>query len=175
VRPHPDSLTTAPIAVFIWFAAAAFLIVVLVFSSPAIDYRYVMLGAVLPVGEGLVGGPYLLHTLLGSVVALVIVVLATRGKRLAARRLVGLPIGLFLHLVLDGTWSRTELFWWPFLGAHALGKGQIPEFEHLGVSLLLELVGIAIAVWLVRRFRLAEPARRAEFLRTGRVGRDLLR
>jgi hypothetical protein len=161
--------------VFVWFAAAAFLIVVLVFSSAAIDYRYVMLGAVLPVVEGAFGGPYLLHTLLGSVVVLVVVVLATRGRRLAARRLVGLPIGLFLHLVLDGTWQRSELFWWPFLGTGALGDGQIPELDHLAVSLVLEAVGIGLAVWLVKRFRLDEPVRRREFVRTGRVGRDLLR
>ena len=160
---------------FVWFAAAAFVIVVLVFSSPAIDYRFVILGAVLPVGEALLGGPYLLHTLMGSVAVLVLVVLVTRGRRLAARQLVGLPIGMFLHLVLDGTWTRTELFWWPFLGLDALGEGQVPEIEHLALSLLLEAVGIVLAVWAVRRFRLTEPTRRAEFMRTGRLGRDLLR
>ena len=160
---------------FIWFAAAAFVVVVLVFSSPAIDYRLVMLGAVLPVGEAALGGPYLLHTLVGSVAALVIVVLLTRGRRLAARQLVGLPIGMFLHLVLDGTWTRAELFWWPFLGFDALGEGQVPEIEHLALSLLLEAVGIVLALWAIRRFRLTEPARRSEFQRTGRLGRDLLR
>ena len=160
---------------FIWFASASFLIVVLVFSSPAVDYRFVMLGAVAPVGEVFVGGPYVLHTLLGSVALFGAVVLATRGRRLSARRFVGLPIGMFLHLVLDGTWTRAELFWWPFLGADALGAGQVPEVEHLGVSIVLEVVGIGIALWLVRRFALTEPARREEFFRTGRLGRDLLR
>lgn len=160
---------------FFWFAAAAFTIVVLVFSSPSIDYRLVALGAVLPVGEAAFGGPYVLHTLVGSVALLTIVVLATRGRRLAARQLVGLPIGTFLHLVLDGTWARTELFWWPFLGFDALGDGQVPEIEHLGVSLALELVGIALAVWIIRRFELVVPRRREEFVRTGRLGRDLLR
>jgi membrane-bound metal-dependent hydrolase YbcI (DUF457 family) len=172
-RPAADASIDSH--VFVWFAAAAFVAVVLVFSSPAIDYRLVMLGAVLPVLEGLLGGPYLLHTLLGSVVVLVAVVLVTRGRRLTARRLVGLPIGLFLHLVLDGTWTRAELFWWPFLGVDALGEGQIPEIDHLALSLVLEAAGIVLALWAVRRFRLTEPARRSEFLRTGRLGRDLLR
>jgi membrane-bound metal-dependent hydrolase YbcI (DUF457 family) len=161
--------------VFVWFAAASFLIVVLVFSSPAIDYRLVMLGAVAPVGEAAARGPYVLHTLLGSVVLLTAVVVVTRRRRLTARRLVGLPIGTFLHLVLDGTWTRAELFWWPFLGDDPLGRGQIPEVEHLGPALVLEVVGAAIAVWLVRRFELTDPIRRREFLRTGRLGRDLLR
>jgi hypothetical protein len=160
---------------FLWFAALSWLIVALVFNSPAVDYRYVMLGAVLPVAEGAFGGPYLLHTLLGSVLALVLVVVLTRGRRLAARRLVGLPIGMFLHLVLDGTWTRSELFWWPFLGGRPLGSGQIPEFSHLGWSLVLEVVGVAVAVWLVRRYDLTDPARRDQFVRTGRVGRDLAR
>src|SRR5690606_12574358 len=118
---------------------------------------------------------YVLHTLLGSVALLVIVVVATRGRRLVARQLVGLPIGVFLHQVLDGTWARAELFWWPFLGVDALGDGQVPEFEHVGLSLALEAVGIVLAVWAVRRFELTARARRAEFLRTGRLGRDLLR
>jgi hypothetical protein len=161
-------------AVFVWFAALSFLIVVLVFDSAAVDYRWIMLGAVLPVGEALVGGPYGLHTLLGSVVLFGVVVVATRGRRLVARRLVGLPIGTFLHLVLDGTWTRAKLFWWPFLGAGQLGTGRVPEFDHVGVSLVLEAVGVLVAAWLIRRYALTDAVRRARFLRTGRLGRDLV-
>jgi hypothetical protein len=161
--------------VFVWFAAAAFLIVLLVFDSPAVDYRFVMAGAVLPVVEVVFGGPYILHTLLGSVVLLVVVVVATRGRRMSARRWIGLPIGAFLHLVLDGTWTRSKLFLWPVLGIHALGAGRVPEVGHLALSLVLEAIGVLIAVGLVRRFKLTDPARRATFVRTGRVGRDLVR
>ena len=160
---------------FVWFAAAAFVIVVLVFSSPSIDYRLVMLGAVLPVGEAALGGPYVLHTLLGSVAVLVLVVLATRGKRLAARQLVGLPIGIFLHQVLDGTWTRTELFWWPFLGWDELGTGGLPELDRpLGLVLLLEVVGAAACWWVWQAFDLSDPARRELMIRTGQVDRALL-
>ncbi|HEV8296353.1 MAG TPA: hypothetical protein VGQ20_03620 [Acidimicrobiales bacterium] len=159
---------------FIWFAALSFLIVVRVFNSPSIDYRLVMLGSVLPVAEVVAGGPYVLHTLLGSVVLFGLVVLATRDRRLVARRLIGLPIGTFLHLVLDGTWARASLFWWPFLGRKAIGRGQVPEVDHLGVSLVLEIVGVVVAVWLVHRYQLARPDRRSAFLRTGRLGRDLV-
>jgi hypothetical protein len=154
-----------------WFAAVSVLIVVLVFDSAAVDHRFVMIGAVAPVAEGLLGGPWLLHTLLGSVTLLTLVVVATRGRRVAARRLVGLPIGTFVHLVLDGTWTRADLFWWPFLGTDAIGSGQLPEIEHLGRSLVLEVVGIAVAVWLVRRFGLADRERRDHFRRTGRLQR----
>jgi hypothetical protein len=160
---------------FIWFAAASFLIVVMVFDSPSVDYRMVMVGAVAPVVEGAVGGPWLLHTLAGCVVVFAIVVIATRGRRLAARRAVGVPIGLLLHLVLDGTWLSSSLFWWPFGGGRPLGEGRIPEFDHLGPSLALEVVGVLIAVFLVRRFELAVPDRRRAFIRTGRLARDVMR
>jgi len=160
---------------FVWFAAASFLIVVMVFDSPAMDYRLVLLGSVAPVLEGVVGGPWLLHTLAGCVVVFAVVVVATRGRRLTARRAIGLPIGLLLHLVLDGTWTNSALFWWPFGGGRPLGKGRIPEFDHATVSLMLEVVGVALAVFAIRRFELTRPDRRREFLRTGRLGRDVVR
>lgn len=152
----------------LWFAATAVLIVLLVFNSPAMDYRFVIVGAAVPVAEGAVGGPWVLHTFLGSALLLVVVAIVSRGERLRARRLVGLPIGTFLHLVLDGTWADRSLFWWPFAGS-ALGRGTIPEFEHVGRSLMLELVGVVVAVYLVRRFGLTRAERRREFLRTGRL------
>ena len=160
---------------FIWFAAASFLIVVMVFDSPAVDYRMVMLGAVAPVFEGAIGGPWLLHTLLGCAAVFALVVVATRGRRLTARRAVGIPIGLLLHLVLDGTWLNSSLFWWPFRGGSPLGEGPLPEFDHLVASVVLEVVGIAIAIYLVRRYELTRPDRRKVFLRSGRLGRDVMR
>lgn len=153
----------------LWFVAFAILVVLAVFDSPAMDYRTVVVGAVLPVVEVVAGRAFVLHTLAGSVVALAVVVLATRGRRLTARRLVGLPIGMFLHLVADGSWSDASLFWWPFLGVGALGDADVPERAHLGVSLALEVVGVLALLWLVRRERLTDPAARARFLRTGRL------
>jgi hypothetical protein len=160
---------------FIWFAAASFLIVVMVFDSPAVDYRMVMLGAVAPVLEGAVAGPWLLHTVVGCAAVFVVVVIATRGRRLVARRAIGLPIGLFLHLVLDGTWLNSSLFWWPFGAGRPLSEGRIPEFDHLAASVALEVLGVAIAIFLIRRYELAQPDRRREFVRTGRLAREIMR
>jgi hypothetical protein len=117
----------------IWFAAASFLIVALVFDSPAVD------------------------------------------RRLLGRRAVGLPIGLFLHLVLDGTWLTSSLFWWPFGGGSPLGRGRIPEFDHLAQSLVLEVVGIAIAVLLIRRYELTDSEHRRQFVRSGRLPRAAMK
>ncbi len=57
----------------LWFAVLALVLVAQVFDSPNLDYRLVVLGAVLPVAEGVLGGPWLLHTLpfCGAVVFLV--------------------------------------------------------------------------------------------------------
>ena len=153
----------------IWFAAFAVLVVAAVFDSPAMDYRFVIVGAVLPVIEVVIGHPYVLHTLVGCVGAFVLVALLTRGRRLAARRFVGVPIGLFLHLVADGTWAHASLFWWPFLGGHKFGHGDVPERGHLAGSLVLEVVGILAVVWIVRRYELFEAEPRRRFLDTGRL------
>ncbi len=155
----------------LWFVAFAVIVVHAVFDSPAMDYRFVVLGALAPVVELMLGRPLLLHTLVGSVAALVVVAFVTRGRRLDARRFVGIPIGMFLHLVADGTWSRAELFWWPFLGGDALGTGQVPERAHLAASLMLEIVGVAGVAWIVSAFGLTAPAARARFVRTGRLAR----
>jgi hypothetical protein len=161
--------------VFIWFAATSFLIVAMVFDSPALDYRMVMLGAVAPVSEAAIGGPWLLHTLTGVAAVFVLVVVATSGRRLLARRLIGFPIGLLLHLVLDGTWLDRDLFWWPFGGGRPLGRGRVPEFDHLAQSLMLEVVGLVIAIFVVRRFELARPEHRRQFVRSGRLPRTVMR
>src|SRR5207302_6909625 len=102
----------------LWFAGMAVLVVWLVFRDPAIDYRLVAAGALLPdVVDGPWGGARLLHTLLFSASFLVLVMLATRRRRRARRRWLALPIGTFFHLVLDGMWTHTHTFWWPFFGS----------------------------------------------------------
>jgi hypothetical protein len=159
--------------VFLWFAGASIVIVWLVFRSPALDYRLVMLGAVLPLVDAAFGGPRFLHTLLLCVVALVVVMVATRRRPLRRRRWLGLPIGLFLHLVLDGTWSRKQVFWWPLFGT-SFGRGQVPELAHpAGLTIVFEVIGAACLVGMARRFRLDEPTRRHRFLTTGQLSRDL--
>jgi hypothetical protein len=159
----------------LWFAGVSFVFVWWVFRTPALDYRLVMLGSVLPIGEFVFGGPRLLHTLLAPVALLTIIMLATQKRRLVRRRWIGIAIGLLMHLVLDGIWARKEVFWFPFLGAD-IGSGDewtgLPEFGHsLGVSMLLELIGAACLVWAWRAFDFADPVKRSRFIRTGHLTR----
>ncbi|MFN8018887.1 MAG: hypothetical protein U0P45_12285 [Acidimicrobiales bacterium] len=152
----------------IWFAVLSVLGVAVVFRSPGVDYRTVMLGAVLPLAEGLTGGPKVLHSLLGAVALLGIIMLATRNRRLLRRRLLGIPIGMMAHLVLDGAFAVTAIFAWPFTGLD-FADGQVPELAHLARSVLLELLGIAIGVWAWRWFGLNDPDKRHRFLTDGRL------
>jgi hypothetical protein len=141
----------------------------LVFQSPALDVRIVAIGALVPWMDAVTGGTWLLHTLVGSVALLAIVMLATRRRRVLRRRLLGIPIGTFLHLVLDGAWADAELFWWPFLGADALGE-ELPELARAaGTVVAMELAGVAAALWTWRAFGLGDPARRSALVRTGRL------
>jgi hypothetical protein len=159
--------------VILWFAGGSFALVWAVFKSPALDYRLVMLGAVLPVIELVICAPKVLHTLQCSVAALTVVMLLTRRRRLVRRRWLGVPIGMFMHLVLDGMWTRTETFWWPLFGWD-FPAGHLPEVDRGALTFLLELLGAAALAWCWQRFRLYEPRRRELFVRTGHLGRDLV-
>lgn len=158
----------------LWFVGPSIAIVWLVFRSPMADHRMVAVGALLPVVEAPTGAPRVLHTLLGAVVALGVVMALTRGRRLVRRRWLGIPIGLFLHLVLDASFTRAELFWWPFLGFDP-GTGGLPELDRpLGVIVVLEVLGGAACWWCSRAFDLQDRSRRDIFVRTGQVDRSLL-
>ena len=155
----------------LFYAGVAWVAVWTIFRSPALDYRLVMLGAVLPVVELPLGtGP--LHTLLAPVVALIVVMAVTQRKRLVRRRWLGLPIGMFVHLVLDGSIARPELFWWPLGGADAFGE-SLPELSA-GIWLLVgELIGLGALLWAVGRFGLDDADRRRRFLHTGQLDRTI--
>lgn len=157
----------------LWFVGVGFVAVVMVFKSPALDYRLVAAGTLLPLVDVIPGVPPVLHTLVGAVAVLTVTMLATRGRRLARRRWLGLSIGVFVHLVLDGTWTRTELFWWPAFGLD-LPDVPLPTFGRGVAGLVLELLGAAAIWWSWRQFRLDDPARREDLVRHGRLDRELV-
>ncbi len=156
----------------VWFVVAAPILVAETFKSPMVDYRMVALGAVLPLVEVVTGAFLGLHTLAAAVVSLGLVMAATSGRRLVRRRLLGLPIGLFCHLVLDATWTRTRLFWWPAFG---FAPVRPPEAGRAPVwSLVLELAGLGLGWWAWRRYDLADRGNRRLLVRTGHLARGVL-
>ncbi len=154
----------------VWYLATAAAAVWAVFDSPALDYRLVLVGSALPVAEVVLGRPGPLHSLVVASLVLAVVMLATRGRRLLRRSLLGLPIGLFAHLVFSGVWADTDAFWWPLTGLD-LSEAEPPELARGGLSVVLELAGIALAAWWIRRVGLDDARARAEFRRTGRLPR----
>lgn len=158
---------------FVWFVAGSAAIVWTVFRSPAVDYRMVALGSVLALVEVPFGvGPF--QTLALSVVALAAVMGATVGRRLQRRRWLGVPIGMFLHLVLAGSWANPSAFWWP-LGGWSFGGHRAPVVAHGIWSVVLELAGVMIAMWLWSEWGLDDPERRRRLWSVGQLDRAFVR
>ncbi len=77
------------------------------------------------------GGARALHSITVSIALLAVVMLATkRGSRIR-KMLLGLPIGMILHLVFDAAWNDTDTFWWPFTGL-AFADDGVPDRRPRG-------------------------------------------
>ena len=150
----------------LWFLGTALVSVWYVFSDPFFDYRLLLLGALLP---DLIDVPFgqarWAHSLTVAVGMLALVMIITAGRRPVRRLLLGLPIGMLLHLVWDGAFASTKVFWWPFSGSW--GDVQVPSLDRLPLDIVLELAGAGILGWAWKRFGLAGVARRRRCLREG--------
>jgi len=151
---------------FFWFIGTAIITIGLVFRDPRFDYRLLIVGSVLPIADGLFGGARALHSITVTIVLMALLMLATSGRKPIRKMLLGLPIGMFLHLVFDGAWNNTDVFWWPFTGLE-FGDDPFPITDRGLISVGLEAVGVVLCVWLWRMNDLGNPDRRREFLDTG--------
>jgi uncharacterized membrane protein len=159
---------------FLWFVILAPVLVAEIFQSPMADYRMVAVGAALPLLEVVSGGPRYLHTMLVAMGLMALVMMATSKRRLLRRRLLGIPIGLLLHLVIDFTWLDSQLLWWPAFGtdfSHAAGAAFNRSIE---IGLLLELAALAVGFWAYRRYELDQPDNRELLIRSGRLARSAM-
>ncbi len=166
-----------------WHLGGALFIARWVFRDPKMDLRVLALGALLPdlldkpIGSLLFHsyfetGRIYAHTLLFAVLLLAGVMILTRRGSIARQRWMALPIGVFLHLLLDVPLDNATL-WWPFLGF------EFPPFADGAFSDLLsylsrspwvlaqEVIGLAYLVGLYRRSGLADPNRRRQLVTTG--------
>lgn len=149
-----------------WFVGTAVLSVWYVFTDPRFDYRLLVVGALLPdLVDVWSGTARWAHSLTVAVGVLAVVMLVTAGRKPVRRLLLGLPIGMMLHLVFDLAFASTAVFWWPFTG----GWGDVRLFSLARGwwAVPMELAGIAMLRWVWVRFSLADPERRRAFLRTG--------
>jgi hypothetical protein len=150
-----------------WFLGTALVSVWYVFTDPRFDYRLLLFGALLPDLIDVPGGQARwAHSLTVAVGTLALVMLVTAGRKPIRRLLLGLPIGMLLHLVWDGAFASTAVFWWPFSGSW--GDVQVPSLERsLWLNLLMEAAGVWMLWWAWRRFHLADGDRRTQFVRLG--------
>lgn len=137
----------------LWFLATSVFTVFFVFRSPAFDYRPLMVGSLIPLASVRV-----LHSIVFAVAFLAVVMLATIGHRLLRRRLLGLPVGVMLHLVFTGAWTNDKVFGWPLFGWD-IGDVTHPVVARGWWNVPLELAGLA-GCWVI--------AKRIDW-RTGRI------
>ena len=151
----------------LWFFGTAIVAVWFVFRDPNFDYRLLCVGAIVPdMVDVCFGGARAFHSLTVSIAVLLAVVIASAGRKRWRKRALAIPIGMMLHLVFDGAFSNTKLFWWPIGGVHFHGD-RLPSVQRGWFDIVLELLGAAMLVWVWRTFGLASHERRARFWRTG--------
>jgi inner membrane protein len=165
----------------LWHMGIAAAIVYVTLGRRRIDYRFILIGAILPdLLDGFLGlfffsgpsGRWIAHSLLAVIAVAVLTILFLKGeKRLSW---FGLSVGWLLHLVGDGMWAAPRTFFWP-----AFGSGfDTTTREPYSWSLILhplahlgtwggEVLGIAILAWFWVAFRLGEDGRLSMFLHDG--------
>lgn len=154
---------------FLWFFGTAILSVWFVFRDDRFDYRLLIVGSILPDAIDIFsGGAWVMHSVLASIAALAIVMIATAGRKPSRRRLLALPIGMFMHLVFDGAFASARLFWWPLAG-FSFGDAQLPSATRMGPNVLFEIIGAVILFWAWRHFGLSSPTARQNFMSTGQL------
>ncbi|MEY2397897.1 MAG: hypothetical protein QOJ00_1071 [Actinomycetota bacterium] len=148
----------------LWFAACAVMGTWLVLHDQSFDYRLVAAGALAPdVLDAPLHHRGPVHTLAFAVGVLVVVMLTTTNRRPLRKRLIAIPVGLLAHLVLDAVFAQQALFWWPAFGSY----GSHAIAPPVVVLVVRELIGLVVAVNVVRRFGLRDGERRRAFMATG--------
>lgn len=167
----------------LWHLGTAAALVYVTLGRARIDYRFVLLGAVLPdlvdgalvlAGAGFPGGRGIAHSLVAALAVAVIVVAAFRGERRLA--LFGIFVGWLTHLVADGMWAAPRTFLWPAFGtafdttaAEAYGWDVLLRPWDHPWTWAAEAVGVALLWWFVVAFGLGDRERRGRFLKDGRL------
>jgi hypothetical protein len=167
--------------VIFWHLGLATVIVYVTLGRRRIDYRYILLGAVLPdVIDGILGsflfegpsGRWIAHSLIANVVVTVLIILVLRGEtRLAV---FGIGVGWLTHLVGDAMWDAPQTFFWPLAGTEFADAPAEPYSWDLFTAPLDhvwtwvgEVVGVGVLAWFWIAFQLGDTERRKLFLKDG--------
>lgn len=164
----------------LWHLGVTAAVVYATLGRRRIDYRVVLLGALLPDLLDIPVGRFLFpqrfgtqqlygHTLLLLVATALVVMLFMRGE--TARRWFVLPMAALIHLGLDAMWNQPVTFYWPLFGTTFPRVPAGSWYGWLGQpwQVVKELVGLGLLVYLWVGHDLQDRGHRREFLRTGRL------
>ena len=165
----------------LWHLGTAAAIVYVTLGRQKIDYRFILIGAVLPdLIDGVLGlflfdgssGRWIAHSLLLDVAVTVAIILFLRGD--TRQRWFGIGVGWLLHLVCDGMWDAPKTFFWPVAGTDFSSTPREPYSWDLFAHPLAhwttwgaELIGLGILAWFWVAFRFGDRDRRRRFLHDG--------
>ena len=132
---------------FLWFIGTSVATIWFVFHDQKFAYRLVVAGALAPDAiEVFLGHAGPLHSVVTMVAIMAAVMLITYGRKKSRSKMLAVVIGMFLHLVFDGAFANTEMFWWPLWGFE-FGDYALPVFDRGLCNIPLELIGGALLYW----------------------------
>jgi membrane-bound metal-dependent hydrolase YbcI (DUF457 family) len=132
---------------FFWFVGTAVASVWYVFHDPKFAFRLVVAGALAPdVIEVFLGHAGPLHSVVTMVAIMAAVMLITYGRKKSRSNMLAVVIGMFLHLVFDGAFTNTKMFWWPISGLQ-FGDYALPVFDRGLINIPLEVIGVLLILW----------------------------
>ena len=128
-----------------WFIGTSVASVWSVFRDPKFAYRWVIVGALIPI--------FSVVTVVGVLTAVMLLTIGKNATKKAARKnFLALTIGLFMHLVFDGAFLNTKMFWWPLAGLTTDGY-LIPLVERGFLNIPFEIVGVALIIWTKKQIK----------------------
>ena len=128
-----------------WFIGTSVASVWTVFRDPKFAYRWVIVGSLIPV--------FSVVTVVGVLTAVMLLNIGGNPTKKAARKnFLALTIGLFMHLVFDGAFLDTKMFWWPLAGLTTDGYA-IPFVERGFLNIPFEIVGVALIMWTKKQIK----------------------
>lgn len=164
-----------------WHLGLATLIVYVTLGRRRVDYRYVLIGAIVPdVVDALLNvtllhesaGRSVAHSVLAVIVVTVVILMVFKGQRRLS--VFGVGVGWLLHLVGDGMWQAPRTFLWPAFGADFAAGPAEPYtwdlFAHPLDHLTTwggEFAGLAVLAWFWVAFRMGDEGRFGLWLRDG--------